>query len=411
MGKECSTYKENEATRSLWLNYALCAAVYLTVNILFVCKYVPRAGVSPLWASVAYAVGFLAFAALVYSLKKYLFSDKVCKYLAWGTPVAVTLCTVVALWKIDPMQINVDRWSATTCFLDALFNGIYPYGVHTHLFEGNYPSPFPVWHYLTIPFWLIGDVGWGMIAFLWLAAVAVYKFHNSHRELLLFLLLLAVSPAFWWEIMVRSDGLSNAFFVFALILWTEKRCWTDSESLGRHWAVVAVIVGLAVCTRFSAAIPLAIFLFRRYTRSDVKTLILFPLIVFAVALAVFAPYIFWDTETWVFFRRNPFMSQSSPGNPFILLVMAGIAVVLACRRQTFICRMGTVGVFFFAFMMVSMLGIILNAEEKITLFDIQCDISYLTLALPYCLMPLITSPFPFSTRTSVTASRLSEQRL
>lgn len=362
-------------------------AVYAAVNVLFVCKYVPRAGLSPLWMSVAWCALAAVVAGLWNSFAGRL-PDTIVKWAAWSAPVLVSAAAIAAFCLIDPMMINVDRWSATTYFIDALFNGEYPYGVHTHVSDTNFPSPFPVWHYLIIPFRLCGDVGLALIAFLWLAVGAVFFYSRSHRLVLFFMLLLVISPAFWWEIATRSDGLSNIFLVFALILWMEKRVWTDPHTLGNRWWLVAVIAGLVACTRLSAVIPLALYLFGRYVRSDVKTLILFPLIAAAVVLAVFAPYIFWDTSTWVFFSRNPFMSQSSPGNPLILLCMVAVAVMLALWKKSFAVTLATTGIFIFAFMLVSMLGLVFFSPEPVSLFGIKCDISYLTLSFPFCIMAL-----------------------
>ena len=363
--------------------FLLCA-VYAAVNVLFVCKYVPRVGLSPMWLSMAWCA-LAAVVAVLWSRFGHRLPDTLVKWAAWGSLVLVSVAALAAFRIIDPMQINVDRWSATTYFIDALFRCEYPYGVHTHVCETNFPSPFPVWHYLMIPFRFCGDVGYGIIAFLWLAAVAVFMYCRSCRFLLFFMLMLVISPAFWWEIMTRSDGLSNAFLVFALILWMEKRIWTDPDTLGGRWWLVAVVAGLAACTRLSAVIPLAIYLFGRYVRSGVKTVLLFPLIAAVVAFIVFAPYIFWDTSTWVFFTRNPFMSQSSPGNPYILLFLVGVAVLLSLWRKDFALTLATIGIFLFAFMLVSMLGVIYASPEHITLFDIQCDISYFTLSFPFCI--------------------------
>ena len=362
-------------------------AVYAAVNVLFVCKYVPRAGLSPLWMSVAWCA-LAAGVAVLWNRFGGRLPGTLVKWAAWSLPVLVSAAAIAAFCLIDPLTINVDRWSATTYFIDALFRGEYPYGVHTHVSDTNFPSPFPVWHYLIIPFRLCGDVGLALVAFLWLAVAAVFLYSRSHRPVLFFMLMLVVSPAFWWEILTRSDGLSNMFLVFAIILWMEKRVWTDPVTLGKHWPLVAVIAGLVACTRLSAVIPLALFLFGRYVRSGVKTLVFFPLIAAVVAFAVFAPYVFWDTSAWVFFSRNPFMSQSSPGSPVILVCMVAVAVMLALWKKDFVVTLATTGVFIFAFMLVSMLGLVFFSPEPVSLFGAKCDISYLTLSFPFCLMPL-----------------------
>lgn len=369
-----------ETKNKIWFSVAfLC---WLTTNVLFLAKYVPRAGLSPLWISVAYIV-IIIMAVLIYL--RYLYerlTPSLATKIILGLLVIVTCIIGFVLWYVNPMQIQVDRWSATTYFLDALVRGEYPYGVHTHLFVNNYPSPFPLWHYLQVPFWLMGDVGIGLICILWLTVWGLYALCRDSRRVLFFLLLFLVSPAYWWEVMTRSDGLSNALLVFLIIVWWERKLLSSTNDLSSYWWLIALIAGGVACTRLSAVIPIAIYLFGRYLNSDYKVKILFPLIVILVCFAFFAPYIFWDTDTWVFFSRNPFMSQSSPGNPIILSFMILIAITLSLKLRTFESIMFGIGIFVFAFMLLSQIGVIMTIKN-ITLFDIKCDISYLTLSFPY----------------------------
>ena len=358
----------------------------LVVNLLFVCKYFSRAGLSPIWSCVGYTAGVVFVLVVWFVLVQKRLSDKMIYCLFWILLVSMTLGIGLALWKVDPLSVRVDRWSATTYFLDALFQGIYPYGVHTHVSETNFPSPFPVWHYLNIPFWLAGDVGLGLIVMLWITMVGLYCYTRNIRVVFTVLLLLALSPAYWWEVLVRSDGLSNALLVFIAILWLEDRVCANREDLGSKWVMIAIVVGCLACTRLSAIIPLAIYFFGRYIRSKKKVWLFFPIIVAAVFLFFFVPYIFWDTDSWVFFSRNPFMSQSSPGNRYILLVMVIIAIILSIRIRSFHRLMGAIGIFMFAFMFMSLLGSMTTYEGDITLLDLPCDISYLTLCFPYLML-------------------------
>lgn len=358
----------------------------LVVNLLFVCKYFSRVGFSPLWSCVGYTIGVIFVIVLWYRVVQARLSDRVVKGMFWLLLACMTLGIGFALWKVDPMAVRVDRWSATTYFLDALFQGIYPYGVHTHVSETNFPSPFPVWHYLNIPFWLLGDVGLGLIVMLWLTLAVIYLHTHNIRVVFTFLLLLALSPAYWWEVLVRSDGLSNSLLVFVVILWLDDVMIVHRNDVGEKWVVVAVVAGCIACTRLSAIIPIAIYLFGKYIRSGKRVWLFFPMIVASVFLFFFLPYIFWDVDSWVFFSRNPFMSQSAPGNRYILLVMVLIAIILSIRIRSFHRLMGAIGIFMFAFMCISLIGSMSTYEGDITLLDLPCDISYLTLCFPYLML-------------------------
>ena len=359
-------------------------AIVLVTNLFFVCKYIPRAGVNPLWAAAAYA---LVFVGLVYVYRCKLAPLVSERWARVGTILLTAgivgfIACVIAF--VPPLSVQVDRWSATTYFLDALFRGVYPYGVHTHVSETNFPSPFPLWHYLNIPFWLIGDVGWIQVFFLLVFLAAVYVYFRSWRAVMSALLVLYVSPAYWWELVTRSDGLSNALLVCSCVLLMER----FDIRIGNKWWLVALIAGCLASTRLSAIIPVALYLFHPWLQANWKVKVGFLGIVIAVVACAFAPYVFWDTDSWIFFQRNPFMSQTAPGSPWILGAMIVLAIAVACREHSFYYYLCTTALFLFAFMLFTQLGVVWRFEDPVTLLDNCCDISYFTLSFPFAITAL-----------------------
>ena len=155
------------------------------------------------------------------------------------------------------------------------------------------------------------------------------------------------------------------------------------------WWLLAIIAGCIASTRLSAIIPVALYLFRPWLETNWKKKTGFMGIALVVVLFFFMPYILWDTTNWVFFHRNPFMSQTSPGNPWILGVMVLVAIVLSCRKMTFYQYAANTAIFLFAFMLFTQLGVIWRIEGPATLFSTHCDISYFTLSLPYIIVTLV----------------------
>lgn len=136
---------------------------YFLLNLLFIWKYMSRAPYNPM-------MGMAAFLLLCsVSIKAYnLFfksKERLSKYTIVVLLISAYILIALLLYLIDPLTVRVDRWSATSYFLDGLFRGEYPYGIHTHVCETNYPSPSPLWFYLNIPFWLMGDVGFQLFFF------------------------------------------------------------------------------------------------------------------------------------------------------------------------------------------------------------------------------------------------------
>ena len=364
--------------------FILQITLYLFVNALFILKYTPRVDFAPF----VFLPIYVAIILTTYFLyKKYAekLSQKVYKYLSWSLLGLFVVVITVALICIDPYSVRVDRWSAVSFFLDAFFHGDYPYAVHTHVSETNFPSPFPVWHFINLPFYLVGDVGIGLIFFIILTFVGVRMFFNSYQKSFFFLLLLFLSPAYWWEVAVRSDSLSNAFLVFFVILWFSKNKFT----LEKNFWLSVTVCGLIAATRLSAILPVALFLFKPYIHLSWSKKIVFPLGILGLVLLVFLPFIFWDTTHWVFFSRNPFMSQTSIGNPLILLVMVAFGAMLALKWKDMEQYFNYTAIFLFVFILSSQIGLMFTRGINGSIFmDSTYDVSYFTLLLPYVIMSL-----------------------
>lgn len=355
--------------------------IFLIINSLFVLKYSPRYSLNPYLSLVIY-FGFVSTVYFTYRKIASFGTEKLFKIL-YFTLLFLAICAIAtSLILIDPYTIRVDRWSALSFFWDSVFSGKYPYGTHTHVSETNFASPFPIWHLINLPFYLLKDVGISIIFFLCLFSFAIYKYFESYRKSLLVIILLLISPAYWWEVLVRSDGLSNALLVMMLILWYSK----NNKSLTNNIAISILICGFIAATRFTALLPLALFFFQPYLKLSIKQKIIFPLTAFIIATVAFLPFIFWDTETWVFFSRNPFMSQTGNGDWRILLVMFFVGVFMALKWNTIEEFFATAAIFISTFILFNQLVRLSKFEEANFFSDAVVDISYFTLAIPYIII-------------------------
>ncbi|MDD4490008.1 MAG: hypothetical protein PHD30_05845, partial [Paludibacter sp.] len=296
--------------------------------------------------------------------------------------VITIACIIILLIKIDPLSIRVDRWSAVTYFLDSLFKGEYPYATHTHVSENNFPSPFPMWYIINLPFYLTGDVGVGLIVFLCLIIYTFYLFSKSFKRTFAFLILIILSPAYWWEVAVRSDSLNNGILVLCIILFY----YVKKLSIERNLILIAFMSGIIASTRLSAILPIALFIFPSFLKISFSKKTTFISIVTGFVLLTFLPFILWDTESWIFFRRNPFMSQSSIGNPLLLLVMIILGIFMAMKWHNLNQFLNLTSIFIFIFILTSQLNLIFTRGINESVFtDSLYDISYFSLLLPYCI--------------------------
>ena len=366
-------------------NYLVQFFVFFFINGICIYRYIPRIGVNPVIASAVYIVFILC---LFFTYKKIInkLSDTIIKVLFY-TIVSVVIASIAfILIKVDPYSVNVDRWSAVSFFLDHLFQGQYPYSVSTHMSETNFPSPFPVWHLIYLPFYLAGDVGIGLIFFLVFFLYLFQLRFQSYKKSLLFIILLICSPTYWWEVFVRSDTLNNIFLVGGLILWFSHKKY----SLENKFWLTVILCGLITSTRLLAILPLALFFFKPYTELSLKKKIIFPLGVLFVAFITFCPFIFWDTENWIFFSRNPLITQGLMGNIYILTVLVILGIFLSLQWKDIIQFNAVTSLFLLVFFLSFNTYLVITSDTYFSLQETRIyDISYFYLSMPFCLIAII----------------------
>lgn len=355
--------------------------IFLTINALFILKYTARTSINPVLLLGIYVISIFV---VYFILEKWFLKIKVnaFKILFWTLLILMIVAISLVLIKVDPYSIRVDRWSALSFFWDSVFQGKYPYATHTHVSVTNFPSPFPFWHLVSLPFYLLGDVGIGIIVFLILTSLTVKYYFNSFKHAFVFLLILALSPGYWWEVFARSDSLSNAFFVFMIILWAMK---TD-KSISKNFFGGILITGMIAATRFTALLPVALFVFPSFLQLPLKKKIFYLVGSFLVAFVLFSPFVFWDTETWIFFKRNPFMSQTKNGSLPVFLVMIILGILSSLTWKKSFQYFFVTSLFVFVFILSTQIVIYFLGGVGTFFEGSMVDLSYFNLALPYCLV-------------------------
>lgn len=291
----------------------LSQLLFIGINSLFVAKY---AGRMPKCQQAA-VIAYILFCTLL------LYAEKVCAvrikqvtgWWLWCGCFILVVVGMVVQYHFDPMTIQVDRWSAIHNFLDNLFQGIYPYSAQTHL--GGYGSPFPVWQFVHVPFYLFGNVGLSIFAVLVLYIFSVARLYgNTFAGGVL--LLFAFSPAFWCEISVRSDLVKNFLLCSAvvnLLLWKK-------VDAAKYFVLISILIGLFLSTRLITIIPFAILLYRPYLGLKWGRKILVPVIILLTFAVTFLPFLLWNGTMLLFFDYNPFVLQARQGylSDFLLFI-------------------------------------------------------------------------------------------
>lgn len=356
--------------------------IYLIINVLFVEKYVTRITDCQFVFSIIY----VAIALLIISF----FSKRIStfthtKKLVIGLGIIFLSLGIGVQYALDPYSIQVDRWSAIHNFLATMLQGEYPYSASTHL--GGYGSPFPIWQIFHLPFYAIGNVGLSIFV-VTIAFVATIHYFHSSKVALMTIVLLGISPAFWYEIAVRSDLITNILLIATIIEWLSNK----QIKLLQHPYSLGILSGLILSTRLVAIIPLCVLYGYEFLHIHWKKQVLFLLTTIVTFTITFIPFILWNGSTLFFFEYNPFVLQTRQGSWLVLAVFAIIAlsITLYIKGNNKYISAAT-GVVLTTLVAMAFVEKMWQEQLWGDLFSSAFDITYLSVALPFYIIHLSRS--------------------
>lgn len=351
-------------------------SILVIINMLFVIKYCPKYS---FFASAIYGVVIFSF----YCYYKYFLQQKQQNRYNYTLLLLITCISISLLLIIDPYSVTVDRWSALYNWSHTLFQGKYPYNTltHTNVAE-NYPSPFPVWQVLHIPFYFLGEMGLGHLITLSMVCYVLFMYREKF-DLTLFLFLILLSPCYWWEITVRSD-LMNNMFICILSITIFHFSFRDTT----HILPLGIIIGLLLCTRLFTGIPLAIYFipyFFRITSIEKLRLIIGCLLGF---ICPFIPLIIWDFDMLFFFEYSPLILQTKQGNIYTLVAGLIFISIFSFSWKNYTEYLVYISIILFSFILLSFIKFIYLDGFIETLTNDLFDISYFNITIPFVVLGL-----------------------
>ncbi len=360
-------------------------ALFLSINGLFVLKYVSRTSFHP----VLLLALFCIFTSIILFSFPYFVKtlDKKKTNISIGLLcVFVTAGILLLHYFINPYELNIDRWSAIHSVIHNLFDGIYPYSAQTHL--GGYGSPFPVWQLFHIPFYLLGNIALAMLFSFLILVFTLVRYQKVKISAFFFILLLAISPAFWYEVAVRSDLFYNFLLIFiVLVIIQYKKYRIDEKPI-----LLGLICGLFLSTRLTVVIPFFIFFFSDFITSHWKNKITYVFSIIATFIASFLPLIFWNFETLIFFEYNPFFLQSRQGSLLDFILIFPLSVILAFSwKKNFIKFHAYTAYTIIILVTIVFLQRMITSNFVNNLFSSAYDITYFNMALPFLIFSIVYS--------------------
>jgi len=363
--------------------YIAFFAMYTFSNLLFAAKYTPRAGFDPFTGSIVYLVLCSAFLALVWfsGNRKWSFlNDNFWRHAYRVMIILVPLASLVLLMTIDKTALRVDRWSAIEGFLEKLFSGDYPYTAESHL--GQATSPMPTLHLISLPFYFLGDVGYLQIAvFLVFAAAVFYTVPRSNYSRSSILLLLVAAPAFWWEIVARSELMSTMTITVILLMLVDHG--NNARVLKRPF-LVGIPVGLLMATRGIVVIPLILYFFPKLFSTSLKNRAVFMAVSIVSFSVVLLPFVLWDPE--LFMQHNPLVHQTNKTPTFVQVTTILLSLIFSFRAKELWQVFFSAGSILFGIMLFTLLYTIRDVGFHGAFHESLFDISYFNSALPFLLV-------------------------
>ncbi len=364
------------------LSYGILISIYVFINALFIYKYGQRQNVvTPLFLLLIYSI--LIGSLIIFfqkisdniSLKKTTLST-----LYWIITGVVFVIFSFVVFNIDGESLNVDRWSAMELMVQGITEGKYPYSRIDHL--GNMSSNFPALGYIALPFYLLGDIGYLQVFTFLLFSFFLYKTCSKKTTSFFILFLFLFSPALIWEIIVKSDLVSNIMLVFLFVEYWAKKY---AGNLLQKPILLGAIIAFFLLTRGVVIIPLIIFFSKDFWVSKTSTKIKVIASTVLMSLLICLPIILsvpdWDT----FINNNPLSLQTNktPLLSYSLLCVLFVIPYITGKHNDYIFYSALI---IFTIPFISMMSSINQTGWHSTFFEHKFDISYLSMAIPPILL-------------------------
>lgn len=350
--------------------------VYLSIiiflNVIFLYKYSIRIYDQSLIFSLFYVV-YLVILYLILNRSSKDRSYKKHSYLLIFILIAIQL---ILLFKIPVENLNTDRWSVITSFLNELFAGNFPYLAKSHL--NNPPGPFPVYYLFALPFYLIGEIG----LFSTMGVVLFYlflKFQNINDKTIFSILILIFSSIFiWYELIVRSTVFVN--MAIALIYFNIlEREYSDSL---KKIALLGILGGFILSTRGIMIYVLMVYFTYLYIkRKDWYRLMVVSIFTVIGFLLTMLPFALWDWN--LFITYNPITLQASFIPKIYLVLFTFFAMLIGYFSKNTQILIGFIGLLLFTIVGVPFLIRVLNSSIYNAIVENGFDISYFLFSTPF----------------------------
>lgn len=358
--------------------------IYVFVNAMFVLKYGTRQDFYSPYVLLFFYVLFL-FSGLIFIDNQRVFIDKYKNFNRGFIVVTVVffLLFVVINFLVDENALNVDRWSALEVSIDSFIHFEYPYDKLDHL--NGTSSALPGMMIIALPFYLIGDVGLLQPFVFLVTMLIIWKSTLENHRKLTFIFLLISSVAFLWEVIVKSDLMTNAILTLIFMFYWNK---TYNNDYFKNPIKLAFCLSILILTRGFVIIPLVIFLFQSFLKEKAKVKLVFCMSFLLSLMILLLPILIALPDLQTIKAHNPLFNQTAYAPFWLMILFILVPFFISFLTKNFFQK---IHVSFVLIASLIMGLFIFNAYDEgwnANLYGGLFDISYLGIIIPFVIFSI-----------------------
>ncbi|MBP7499654.1 MAG: hypothetical protein KA796_07280 [Chryseobacterium sp.] len=278
----------------------------------------------------------------------------------------------------DPYKLNIDRWQTLNYSLDFWIHGQYFYDEIN--FMGNKSSYLPGQLLVSLPFYLLKNVGYLQLASFLLFAYTLKLSFKSNYLQFLGIFMFGISLSYIYEVLCKSDFLSSFILVASFIaIWDKK----FKDNYFKKPYLLGGIVGVLCLTRSVALLPLIIFLFRPFLFIDFHYKIKFVAALIFTIIVLLGTVILPADDLFYVLKHNPLNLQGQ-SNSYVMMffLLTAFWVSFKVRRVEHVFYFSSIFLFLLMVCFLTEKYFLLNYHYQSNLFST----TYLAACLPFAII-------------------------
>ncbi len=293
---------------------------------------------------------------------------------------SIILALISIYWiTFIPRYGGVGRLPGIEDWLDSFFSGRFPY--HYKIA----PSGFPFLFIISAPFYFLKNAGYLEAAGLIFYLGSVVYLSRTIKENLLRIIILIISPVFYFSFVVRDELFFNMMIIIVQILFAQR--YFDPGKYSYKFEIFGLLFGLLLSTRSVVGMVYAVYLTHLFKQNLPRGYLFIFLVLLAFYLTL-VPFYLWDQISFMLY--GPFAIQQKVaalpiGIVAVILVIAIYSGWIASNLQEVFFASGVV---LFLAVLISMILKLFAAGFMQAVVNDVFDLSYFIFCIPFLLLSI-----------------------